>query len=43
LGRFAVTAFQGALVQARAARTAQPVLEAGELVASLIRSELSPP
>lgn len=41
LGRFVVTAFQGALVQARAARSAQPVLEAGELVASLIRAELS--
>lgn len=41
LGRFAVSAFQGALVQARAARSAQPLLEAGELLASLIRAELS--
>ena len=41
LGRFAVSTFQGALVQVRAARNAQPVLEAGELLASLIRAELS--
>ncbi len=41
LGRFAVSTFQGALVQVRAARNVQPVLEAGELLASLIRAELS--
>lgn len=41
LGRFAVSAFQGALMQARTARSAQPVLEAGELLASLIRAEFS--
>ncbi len=42
LGRFTVTAFQGALVQARASRNAQPVLEAGKLVATLVRAKLSP-
>lgn len=42
LGRFTVSAFEGALVQARAARSTQPLLEAGELVVSLIRFELSP-
>jgi TetR/AcrR family transcriptional repressor of lmrAB and yxaGH operons len=41
LGRFVVTAFEGGLVQARAARSTHPVVEAGDLVASLIRSELS--
>jgi len=43
LARFVVTAFEGALIQARAARSAQRVLEAGELVAALIRAELSQP
>lgn len=41
LARFVIAAFEGALVQARAARTTQPVLEAGELAASLVRAELS--
>jgi hypothetical protein len=41
LGRFTVTAFQGALVQARSAHSAQPITEAGELVASLVRAELA--
>jgi len=41
LARFMVTAFEGALVQARAARSNQPVLEAGEIAASLVRAELS--
>jgi TetR/AcrR family transcriptional repressor of lmrAB and yxaGH operons len=41
LARFVITAFEGALVQARAARSAQPLLEAGELAASLVRAELS--
>lgn len=40
LGRFTVTAFQGALVQARAARSAQPITEAGELVAALVRAQM---
>jgi TetR/AcrR family transcriptional regulator, lmrAB and yxaGH operons repressor len=40
LARFIVTALQGALVQARAARSTQPVLEAGEIAASLVRAEL---
>jgi len=40
LGRFTVTAFEGALVQARALRSAEPVLEAGELVAGLVRHAL---
>jgi TetR/AcrR family transcriptional regulator, lmrAB and yxaGH operons repressor len=40
LARFVITVFEGALVQARAARSAQPVLEAGELAASLVRAEL---
>jgi|SRR5438105_7851362 len=42
LARFIVTALQGALVQARAARSPQPVLEAGEIAASLVRAELHP-
>ena len=41
LARFTITAFEGALVQARAARNAQPLLEAGEFTASLVRAELS--
>ena len=36
-----MAAFEGALVQARAARSSQPMLEAGELAASLVRAELS--
>jgi TetR/AcrR family transcriptional regulator, lmrAB and yxaGH operons repressor len=40
LARFIVTAMQGALVQARAARTTQPLLEAGEIAASLVRAEV---
>lgn len=39
--RLAVTTFEGALVQARARRTAQPVLEAGELLADAVRLELA--
>ena len=42
LARFVISAFQGALVQARAARSTQPALEAGEFAASLVRAELSP-
>lgn len=42
LARFVMAAFQGALVQARASRSTQPMLEAGELAAALVRSELSP-
>jgi TetR/AcrR family transcriptional repressor of lmrAB and yxaGH operons len=42
LARFVLTAFEGALVQARAARGTQPLLEAGEIVASLARAELNP-
>jgi len=41
LARFVIAAFEGALVQARAARSTQPMLEAGELAASLVRAELS--
>lgn len=41
LARFVVTAFEGALVQARASRSAQPVLEAGEQLALLIRAHLT--
>lgn len=40
LARFVITAFEGALVQARAARSTQPLLEAGELAGSLVRAEL---
>lgn len=40
LARFVVTAMQGSLVQARADRATQPILEAGELLAALIRAEL---
>lgn len=40
LARFVITVFEGALVQARAARSMQPLLEAGELAASLVRAEL---
>ena len=40
LARFVITVFEGALVQARAARNTQPMLEAGELAASLVRAEL---
>jgi len=40
LARFVITALQGAFVQARAARSTQPVLEAGEIAASLVRAEL---
>jgi TetR/AcrR family transcriptional repressor of lmrAB and yxaGH operons len=40
LARFVITVFEGALVQARAARSTQPMLEAGELAASLVRAEL---
>jgi TetR/AcrR family transcriptional regulator, lmrAB and yxaGH operons repressor len=40
LARFVVTALQGALVQARASRSSQPLLEAGEFAASLVRAEL---
>lgn len=43
LARFVVTAMQGSLVQARAARNAQPVLEAGELCAALVRAEMQTP
>lgn len=43
LARFVMAAFEGALVQARAARSTQPMLEAGELAAALVRCELSPP
>jgi TetR/AcrR family transcriptional repressor of lmrAB and yxaGH operons len=42
LARFVITAFEGALVQARAARSTQPLLEAGELAGSLVRAELKP-
>ena len=41
LARFVVTAFEGALVQARASRNAQPVLEAGEQLAALVRAHLT--
>lgn len=41
LARFVIATFEGALVQARAARSTQSVLEAGELAASLVRGELS--
>jgi len=40
LARFVITVFEGALVQARAACSTQPMLEAGELAASLVRAEL---
>jgi TetR/AcrR family transcriptional regulator, lmrAB and yxaGH operons repressor len=43
LARFVMTALQGAFVQARAARSTQPVLEAGEIAASLVRAELETP
>lgn len=41
LAGFIVTAFEGALVRARAARSTAPLLEAGELLAALIRTEMS--
>jgi TetR/AcrR family transcriptional repressor of lmrAB and yxaGH operons len=41
LARFVVTAFEGALVQARATHSAQPVLEAGEQMAILVRAHLT--
>ena len=41
LARFVITVFEGALVQARAARSTRPMLEAGEFAASLVRAELS--
>jgi len=41
LGRFAVSAMEGAIVQARAQRDAEPLLAAGELLASLVRQDLS--
>lgn len=40
LARFVLTVFEGALVQSRAAHSAQPLLEAGEFAASLVRAEL---
>jgi TetR/AcrR family transcriptional regulator, lmrAB and yxaGH operons repressor len=40
LARFVITVFEGALVQARAARSTQPMLEAGEFAASLVRAQL---
>jgi TetR/AcrR family transcriptional regulator, lmrAB and yxaGH operons repressor len=43
LARFVMTALQGAMVQARAARSTQPLLEAGEFAASLVRTELHTP
>jgi TetR/AcrR family transcriptional repressor of lmrAB and yxaGH operons len=39
LARFVVTAVQGCIVQARATRSTQPVTEAGELAAALVRAE----
>jgi TetR/AcrR family transcriptional repressor of lmrAB and yxaGH operons len=41
LGRLVVTAFEGALVQARALRDPQPLLDAGEWVASTVRAEFA--
>jgi TetR/AcrR family transcriptional regulator, lmrAB and yxaGH operons repressor len=41
LARFILSAYEGALVHARAARSGQPLTEAGELAASLVRTELS--
>jgi len=41
LGRFAVSAMEGATVQARASRSTEPLLAAGDLLASLVRQELS--
>ena len=41
LGRLVVNAFEGALVQARALRDPQPVLEAGEWIASTVRAEFA--
>ncbi|HYW56750.1 MAG TPA: TetR/AcrR family transcriptional regulator [Polaromonas sp.] len=41
LARFVVTAFEGALVQARASRSAHPVLEAGDQLAVLLRAHLN--
>jgi TetR/AcrR family transcriptional repressor of lmrAB and yxaGH operons len=41
LARFVITVFEGALVQARAARSTQPMLEAGECAASVVRAEIS--
>lgn len=43
LARFVITIFEGALVQARAARSTQPMLEAGEFAASLVRVEILTP
>ncbi len=37
--RHVITSFEGALVQARAQRSAQPVLEAGEMLAGALRLE----
>jgi TetR/AcrR family transcriptional repressor of lmrAB and yxaGH operons len=38
--RLVIATFEGALVQARALRSAQPVLEAGELLAGAVRLEI---
>lgn len=40
LAGFIVTAFEGALMRARAARSTAPLLEAGELLAALVRAEI---
>lgn len=40
LARFVISAMEGALVLARAAASAQPVTEAGEMCAALVRAEL---
>lgn len=40
LGRFVVSVMEGALVQARAQRSPEPLLAAGEQLAALVRQEL---
>ena len=42
LARFILTAFEGALVQARAARGGAPLLEAGDQLAALVRAATTP-